>query len=45
MASLLFHAFAIGSFIDELAHARGVDPRRMWLDHAGTAGRAAAFIV
>ncbi len=31
----IFHAFAIGSFIDELAHARGVDPRQMWLDVIG----------
>jgi isoquinoline 1-oxidoreductase beta subunit len=31
----IFHAFAIGSFVDELAHARGVDPRQMWLDLIG----------
>jgi isoquinoline 1-oxidoreductase beta subunit len=31
----IFHAFAVGSFVDELAHARGVDPRQMWLDLIG----------
>jgi isoquinoline 1-oxidoreductase beta subunit len=31
----IFHAFAIGSFIDELAHARGADPRDTWLDVIG----------
>ena len=33
----IFHAFAIGSFIDELAHARGKDPRDTWLDVIGPA--------
>jgi isoquinoline 1-oxidoreductase beta subunit len=33
----IFHAFAIGSFIDELAHARGADPRDTWLDLIGPA--------
>lgn len=32
-----FHAFAVGSFIDELAHARGADPRDTWLDVIGPA--------
>lgn len=31
----IFHAFAEGSFIDELAQARGVDPKQMWLDIIG----------
>lgn len=31
----IFHAFAVGSFIDELAHARGKDPRDTWLDVIG----------
>jgi isoquinoline 1-oxidoreductase beta subunit len=31
----IFHAFAIGSFIDELATARGTDPRDMWLEIIG----------
>ena len=31
----IFHAFGVGSFIDELAHARGVDPREMWLQVIG----------
>jgi isoquinoline 1-oxidoreductase subunit beta len=31
----IFHAFASGSFIDELAHQRGVDPRQMWLEIIG----------
>jgi isoquinoline 1-oxidoreductase beta subunit len=33
----IFHAFAIGSFIDELAVARGVDPRDQWLELIGPA--------
>ncbi|MGQ0505424.1 MAG: molybdopterin cofactor-binding domain-containing protein [Myxococcaceae bacterium] len=33
----IFHAFAEGSFIDELAHARRVDPREMWLEILGPA--------
>ncbi|NVB83458.1 MAG: xanthine dehydrogenase family protein molybdopterin-binding subunit [Kofleriaceae bacterium] len=33
----IFHAFAIGSFIDEIAHARGTDPRDTWLDVIGPA--------
>lgn len=33
----IFHAFAVGSFIDELAAARGVDPRQMWLEVIGPA--------
>jgi isoquinoline 1-oxidoreductase beta subunit len=33
----IFHAFAIGSFIDELAAARGADPRDMWLEVIGPA--------
>ena len=31
----IFHAFAIGSFIDEIAQARGEDPRATWLDVLG----------
>ncbi|HEY4183017.1 MAG TPA: molybdopterin cofactor-binding domain-containing protein [Kofleriaceae bacterium] len=33
----IFHAFAVGSFIDEIAHARGADPRDTWLDVIGPA--------
>lgn len=33
----IFHAFAIGSFVDELAHARGADPRDTWLELIGPA--------
>jgi isoquinoline 1-oxidoreductase beta subunit len=33
----IFHAFAIGSFVDEIAHARGKDPRDTWLDIIGPA--------
>ncbi len=33
----IFHAFAVGSFIDEIAHARGMDPRDAWLDLIGPA--------
>jgi len=31
----IFHAFGIGSLIDEIAHARGADPRDVWLDIIG----------
>ena len=31
----IFHAFAVGSFIDEIAHARGEDPRATWLEVLG----------
>ncbi|HEU0030349.1 MAG TPA: molybdopterin cofactor-binding domain-containing protein [Kofleriaceae bacterium] len=31
----IFHAFAIGSFVDELAAARGSDPRDTWLELLG----------
>jgi len=34
------HAFAIGSFIDEIAHARGQDPRDAILDMVGPPRRA-----
>jgi isoquinoline 1-oxidoreductase beta subunit len=33
----IFHAFGVGSFIDELAHARNADPRDVWLDVIGPA--------
>ena len=33
----IFHAFAIGSFIDELAAARKMDPRDLWLEMIGPA--------
>jgi isoquinoline 1-oxidoreductase beta subunit len=33
----IFHAFAVGSFVDELAAARGVDPREQWLELIGPA--------
>ena len=33
----IFHAVAVGSFIDEIAHARGADPRDTWLDVIGPA--------
>jgi isoquinoline 1-oxidoreductase beta subunit len=33
----IFHAFAVGSFVDELAAARKVDPKQMWLDLIGPA--------
>jgi isoquinoline 1-oxidoreductase beta subunit len=33
----IFHAFAVGSFIDEIAHARGADPRDTWFDVLGPA--------
>lgn len=31
----IHHGFAIGSFVDELAHARGKDARETWLDILG----------
>jgi isoquinoline 1-oxidoreductase beta subunit len=31
------HAFAVGSFVDEIAHARGVDPLANWMDILGPA--------
>ncbi|MDC3962600.1 xanthine dehydrogenase family protein molybdopterin-binding subunit [Polyangium jinanense] len=31
----IFHAFGIGSLIDEIAHARGADPRDVWLEVIG----------
>jgi len=33
----IFHAFSVGSFIDELAAERKVDPRDMWLEIIGPA--------
>jgi hypothetical protein len=33
----IFHAFAVSSFIDELAAARKIDPRDMWLEVIGPA--------
>ncbi|WP_163870703.1 xanthine dehydrogenase family protein molybdopterin-binding subunit [Myxococcus eversor] len=33
----IFHAYAVGSFMDELAHARGVDPRDNLLEVIGPA--------
>ncbi|MBA3460170.1 MAG: xanthine dehydrogenase family protein molybdopterin-binding subunit, partial [Deltaproteobacteria bacterium] len=33
----IFHAFGVGSFIDEIAHARGADPRDVWLEVIGPA--------
>jgi isoquinoline 1-oxidoreductase beta subunit len=33
----IFHAFAIGSLIDEIAHARGADPRDVLLEIIGPA--------
>lgn len=31
----IFQAFSIGSFVDELAHAKGADPRNAWLEIIG----------
>lgn len=31
----IFHAFSVGSFIDELAHASGADPKAKWLEVLG----------
>jgi isoquinoline 1-oxidoreductase beta subunit len=36
----IFQAFSIGSFVDELAHARGDDPRDVWLELLGPARQA-----
>ncbi len=33
----IFHAFSIGSFIDELAHEKGQDPKVTWLEVIGPA--------
>ena len=33
----IFHGFAVGSFIDEIAHARRQDPRDTWLEILGPA--------
>jgi isoquinoline 1-oxidoreductase beta subunit len=31
----IFQAFSIGSFVDEIAHARSADPREVWLELIG----------
>ncbi|HEU4405365.1 MAG TPA: molybdopterin cofactor-binding domain-containing protein [Polyangiaceae bacterium] len=31
----IFQAFSIGSFVDEIAHAKGADPRDTWLELLG----------
>ena len=31
----IFQAFSIGSFVDEIAHAKGADPREVWLEVLG----------
>lgn len=36
----LFQAFSVGSFVDELAHAKGADPRDTWLEILGPARQA-----
>lgn len=36
----IFHGFAVGSFIDELAHAKKIDPVAMWLEVLGPARKA-----
>jgi isoquinoline 1-oxidoreductase beta subunit len=36
----IFQAFSIGSFVDEIAHARGADPRDMWLELLGPPRKA-----
>lgn len=33
----IFQGFSIGSFVDELAHAKGADPREVWLEILGPA--------
>lgn len=36
----IFHAFAVGSFVDELAQTRGTDPLDTWLELVGAPRRA-----
>jgi isoquinoline 1-oxidoreductase beta subunit len=36
----IFQAFSIGSFVDEIAHARAEDPRDMWLELLGPPRKA-----
>ena len=31
----IFQGFSIGSFVDEIAHAKGTDPREVWLEILG----------
>src|SRR4051794_31384621 len=33
----IFQGFSIGSFVDEIAHAKGADPRDVWLEILGPA--------
>lgn len=35
----IFQGFSIGSFVDEIAHAKSADPRDVWLDLIGPARR------
>jgi isoquinoline 1-oxidoreductase beta subunit len=36
----LFQAFSVGSFVDEIAHARGTDPRDTWFEILGPSRKA-----